>query len=77
MASTKELQVLCGCADHSSGSSCNDVLVGCFVELIVIMKKTIAILALAAAGLTTLNANAGIHVGINAGSTTWALTPEA
>jgi hypothetical protein len=41
------------------------------------MKKTIAILALAAAGLTTLNANAGIHVGINAGSTTWALTPEA
>jgi hypothetical protein len=32
-----------------------------------IMKKTIAILALAVVGLTTINANAGIHVGINFG----------
>ena len=31
------------------------------------MKKTIAILALGVVGFTTVNANAGIHVGINFG----------
>ena len=46
---------------------CNEVPFGGCVEWIVIMKKTFAIIALAAVGLTAIHANAGIHVGVNFG----------